>query len=115
LSTKALLNVQVWSRLRLSMSEIRDTEFVRALLLPPIDLHRSSPNQTAMHIKCSDHSGLVAIHCGVHVLQCILRHEERPFHCAVVTPEPHRASCVIAAAVIWKDQGHDIMRKTPPH
>src|ERR1044072_10051253 len=98
------------------MSEIRDTEFVRALLLPPIDLHRGSANQIAMNIKCPEHSGLVAIHCRVHVLQCVLRHEERPFHCAVVTPGPHRApGRVVAAAVIWKGQGHRYLAQDAPH
>src|SRR6187399_1001898 len=107
LSAKALLKIQVWSRVRLSMSKVRDAEFVGAFLLAPKNLHCDSTNQISMSVECGEHSRLIPVHGGVHVFQRVFGHKERPFHGTVVTPEADRTpGCVVAAAGVWKLQSH---------
>jgi hypothetical protein len=82
-----------------------------------IDFGRGCVDQWTIDVENPQGAILIEGHAGLNLSERILGHEKRSFHRAVMSPEPYGPPCgIIAAATIWKSQGHGInpARSEPP-
>src|SRR5689334_10152609 len=103
LSMNGLLNVQVFSRVRVRISHVSRTELVRAPASLTVKLRGGDEDFSPVHVERCKHAGFALDHGWLDPLQRLCGDEERPFHCAVIAPEPHGAAGrVVTAALIGK-------------
>lgn len=74
-----------------------------------IDFARGCVDQWTIDVEDPQGAILIGGHAGLNLSQRIFGHEKRGFHRAVMSPEPYGPPCgIVAAATIWKSQGHGI-------
>jgi hypothetical protein len=61
---------------------------------------------SSIHIKGSKEPGFVRPHIGLHTFEHILADEERPFHCAVMSPERNGTSRAIEDSALVRELEH---------
>src|SRR5689334_10734956 len=88
-------------------SNLFGAQLVGSLAAAHIDLRGGSVDRDAMVVEREQRSGFVIHEVGLQALEGLVSHEKSGLHGRIVTPEPHRAACRIAApAVVGKTQRH---------
>lgn len=85
------------------IGKILRSKFVRSLSLPLVCFHCRRVNQCSAKIKSFKQPGFVQKHIGMQALERTLADKERPFHCAVMSPEMNGTSSAIKdSTLVWE-------------
>lgn len=88
------------------IGKILRCKFVRSLSLPLVCFHCHRVNQCPVGIKGFKQAGFVQKHIGVQAFERILADKERPFHCAIMTPEMNGTSSAIKHSALVREVEH---------